>query len=82
MEAVQSAVRREIRRVSEILVAPEDIDRMLRDEVLKRETMEGPPADAACRRVSKRSERSILKSNDKGAEPVAADPGAAPQSAP
>ncbi|MEQ1728805.1 MAG: type I restriction enzyme HsdR N-terminal domain-containing protein [Vicinamibacterales bacterium] len=64
-EAVQSAVRREIRRVSEILVAPEDIDRMLRDEVLKRETMEGPAADAACRRVSKRSERSILKASDR-----------------
>lgn len=76
-EAVQSAVRREIRRVSEILVAPEDIDRMLRDEVLKRETMEGPAADAACRRVSKRSERSILKANDKAAPSV--DPREAPQ---
>lgn len=73
-EAVQSAIRREIRRVSEIIVAPEEVDRMLRDEVLKRETMEGPSAEAACRRVSKRSERSILKASEKATADAQAQP--------
>lgn len=43
------------------MVAPEDVEKMLRDEVIKRETMEGPQADAAVRRVTKRSDRSIIK---------------------
>jgi hypothetical protein len=60
-DAVQSALRREIRRISEVMVAPEDVEKMLRDEVIKRETMEGPQADAAVRRVTKRSDRSIIK---------------------
>lgn len=60
-ESVQSAVRREIRRVSEILVEPEVIDKMLRDEVIKRETIEGEQADAACRRVQRSADKSIRK---------------------
>ena len=68
-DAVQSAIRREIRRVSEILVPTEEVDRMLRDEVLKRETMEGPAAEAAVRVVSKRSDRSIFKATEKPPAP-------------
>lgn len=64
-ESVQSAIRREIRRVSEILVTQEDVEKILREEVLKRETTEGEAAMAACRRVSKSSDRSILKSSER-----------------
>jgi hypothetical protein len=64
-EPVQSAIRREIRRVSEITVEPEVIDRMLREEVIKRETIEGEHADAAVRRVNRSAERSIRRASEK-----------------
>jgi len=64
-EAVQSTIRREVRRVSDLLVDSEIIERMLRDEVLKRETIEGEQAEAAARRVTRSSEKSILKAGDK-----------------
>lgn len=60
-EPVVSAVRRELRRVSEVLVEPEVIERMLRDEVLKRDAIECDEADAACRRVQRKAERSIKR---------------------
>ncbi len=52
-EAVQSAIRREIRRVSDISVGEDVIDKMLREEVIKRETIEGEHADTAMRRVAR-----------------------------
>ena len=61
-EAVQSVMRREIRRVSEILVEPEMIEKMLRDEVLKRDVIEGPEAEAAMKRVQKRADKPIARS--------------------
>lgn len=65
-EPVVSAVRRELRRVSEVLVEPEVIERMLRDEVLKRDAIECDEADAACRRVQRKAERSIKRVLVKG----------------
>jgi hypothetical protein len=68
-EAVQSTLRREIRRVSEILVEPEVIERMLREEVIKRETIEGENAEAAARRVNRSADRPARKPAEKpGAE--------------
>lgn len=64
-ESVQNAIRREIRRVSEILVSQEDVDKILREEVLKRETTEGDEAVAACKRVSRTSERSIIRGSER-----------------
>ncbi len=64
-ESVQSAIRREIRRTTEIAVDESIIDKMLRDEVIKRETIEGPEADAANRRVLKSADRRIVKETDK-----------------
>ncbi len=54
-EPVKTALRREIRRVSEILVEPEVIEHMLREEVLKRDAIEGPEAASATRRVSRKA---------------------------
>ncbi|MEK6674617.1 MAG: type I restriction enzyme HsdR N-terminal domain-containing protein [Planctomycetota bacterium] len=56
-ESVQSAIRREVRRVSDILVDEEVIEKMLREQVLKREAIEGELAESASRRV--------LRCNDK-----------------
>ncbi len=73
-DAVRSAIRREIRRVSEILVDEESIDKMLRDEVIKRETIEGPDAESASRRVQRSSDRRIrTNSRQDGLQPMSAD---------
>lgn len=64
-DSVQSAIRREIRRVSEISVEPEVIDKMLREEVIKRETIEGDKADSAARRVARSADRSSRKESEK-----------------
>lgn len=60
-ESVQTAIRREVRRVSEIAVDQEVVLKMLREEVIKRETIEGPEADAAARRVNRRTEKKVAR---------------------
>ena len=67
-ESVQSTIRREIRRVSEIMVEPETIDRMLRDEVLKRDTIEGEQAEAATKRVLRCSDKPMRKAQEVGSD--------------
>lgn len=64
-EPVRSAIRREIRRVSELLVEPDVIEKMLRDEVIKRETIEGEQADAAVRRFNRNADKPAVKSSEK-----------------
>lgn len=64
-DSVTSAIRREIRRVSKLNVDEEVIDKMLREEVLKRDTIEGPDAEAAARRFAKNSDRGLRKSTEK-----------------
>jgi len=64
-DSVTSAIRREIRRVSELNVDEAVIDKMLREEVLKRDTIEGPDAEAAARRFAKNSDRSLRKATEK-----------------
>lgn len=61
-EAVKTAIRREIRRVSDILVDADVIERMLRDEVIKRDAIEDKQADAAARRVARMSDKSLRRS--------------------
>jgi len=50
---VISAIRRELRRVVDVLVGDDEIVKVLSDDVIKRETMDGPEAEAAVRRVNK-----------------------------
>jgi predicted type IV restriction endonuclease len=64
-DAVKSAIRREVRRVSDLLIEPEVIDRMLREEVIKRETIEGEQADSATRRYNRNAEKNATKSTEK-----------------
>src|SRR5688572_14071273 len=61
-ESVLNAIRRELRRVVEVNVDEQDIANVLRDQVIKRDALEGPEAEEAIRRVQRRSERSIVKS--------------------
>jgi predicted type IV restriction endonuclease len=60
-DSVLNAIRRELRRVVEVNVDEADIAHVLRDQVIKRDVLEGPEAEAATRRVLRRSERSIVK---------------------
>jgi predicted type IV restriction endonuclease len=75
-DAVRTALRREIRRVSEILVDEEVIDKMLREEVIKRETIEGQSAENAYRRVQKSLDRRI-RATEKKSEAASRDNGVA-----
>jgi len=63
-ESVLNAVRRELRRVVEVNVDEADIAKVLRNEVIKRDALEGPDAEQAAKRVARRSERSIVRVKD------------------
>jgi hypothetical protein len=82
-EAVTSTIRRELKRVVDVGVDEDVIIAVLRDEVIKRETLEGPAADQAARRVSKRADRA-LRTATKLTDSVAptADPGSGTDEAP
>lgn len=56
---VVSTIRRELRRIVDVLVADEEILNVLRDEVIKRETVDGPEAEAAVRRVNRIESRNL-----------------------
>lgn len=52
-QSVIATIRRELRRVVDVLVDDSDIERVLRNEVIKRDTLEGPAAEVAGQRVMK-----------------------------
>lgn len=49
-DSVVAAIRRELRRVVDVLVDDEVIVRVLREEVIKRDNLEGPEAESAIKR--------------------------------
>ncbi len=56
-------LRRELRRLSKgIRVEEAELEKVLRDEVLKRDAIEGEKADAARRMVSRSAGRALTKS--------------------
>jgi len=60
-EPIVDAVRRELRRLSpDVRISSEEIARVIKDEVIKREVLEGEKADGARRKVS-----SVLKKFEK-----------------
>jgi hypothetical protein len=58
-ENVVGAIRRELRRVVDVLVGDDEIIKVLRDEVIKRETVDGPEAEVAGRRVNRIGSRGL-----------------------
>ena len=50
--AVINTIRRVLRRVVDVLVDDDEIKKVLRNEVIKRETLDGPEADSAAKRIS------------------------------
>jgi len=61
---VQNAIRREILRVSEIIADQGDVEKILREEVLKRETIQGEAASVARQQIAQRDGRSDLNGID------------------
>jgi hypothetical protein len=72
---VLNALRREIRKVTDILVPVETIAEVLRNEVVKRETLEGDEASSAARMVTRYAKGAK-------AEPIDATPPQPPKPAP
>jgi hypothetical protein len=73
---VVGAIRRELRRVVDVLVRDDEIVKVLRDEVIKRETTDGPEAEAAVRRVNRIASRNSRdKTSPQGRAEVAENAG-------
>jgi hypothetical protein len=66
-DAVLDTVRRELRRLSDVKMEVEDLRAALKQEVIKREVIEGERADAARRRVSKAVGKMLRAKKDKAA---------------
>ena len=60
-DVVLKTIRRELRRVTNIMVDQEEVVKALREQVIKRETLEGDAAQAAARRLNRRGDRSIRR---------------------
>jgi len=67
-DRVLQVVRRELRRISpDVKIETEDIERVIRQDVIKREIIEGDRAEAARKLVSKASKRSLRTAIKDGA---------------
>jgi hypothetical protein len=74
-DSVVAAIRRELRKVVDVLVDDAEICRVLSDEVIKRETQEGPDAEAAARRVNRvEAKARAVRQPQPAREPAAAPP--------
>lgn len=60
-ESVINTIRRELRRVVEVNVDEADILKVLENEVIKRDAMEGPAAVEAGKRIGRREEKPLRK---------------------
>ena len=63
-ETIVGAIRRELRRVVDVLVDEADLVKALQHDVIKRDTLEGPEAEAACRRVNRREGKALRKARE------------------
>jgi hypothetical protein len=72
-DAVVATIRRELRRVVDVLVDDQAIVKVLREEVIKRDNLEGPDAEAAARRCCKAEAKSqkVRQAIDKVGQPAA-----------
>ncbi|MDM8005331.1 MAG: type I restriction enzyme HsdR N-terminal domain-containing protein [Phycisphaerae bacterium] len=76
-DSVLNAIRRELRRVVDVNVSDEEIGTVLANEVIKRDALEGPPAEEAAVRV-KRSARRSLRSEQSKSDSDEAQPADGP----
>lgn len=79
-DSVKAVIRRELRRLVDVLVDESDIVKVLHDEVIKRDVLEGPEAESAARRVNRHEAKSLRASKD-NSEPKSESPKMAAHSA-
>jgi hypothetical protein len=77
-EDVLNVIRREIRKITDILVSTETIAEMLRTEVVKREALEGDDAASAAKLVA-RATRAAKAASPPVSDPTAPPPPAEPK---
>jgi len=58
-DAVLSMIRRELRKIVDVIVDDAEITRVLHNEVIKREVLEGEPAIAAANRVKRAESKAV-----------------------
>jgi len=72
-DSVSDVIRRELRRVSpDAKIDSDEVDAVLRNEVLKRDVLEGDKAELAKKLVAKAAKRTLRSSKDDDADTVAA----------
>lgn len=64
-DSLLNAVRRELKRISEVNVDIEEIRTLLREDVIKRDALEGAAAEAAAKLVNKREDRKLRSQQKK-----------------
>lgn len=69
-DAVVDTIRRELRRLSEVKIEADDLRTALKQEVLKREVIEGDKADSARRKVTKAAGRTLRSRKEKAQDAV------------
>ncbi|HEV8432146.1 MAG TPA: restriction endonuclease subunit R [Thermoanaerobaculia bacterium] len=71
-EPVLDTIRRELRRVSDVKIDIEELRTLLREEVIKREVIEGEKADAAHKKVTKSANKMLrIRKEDEEAATLA-----------
>lgn len=79
-EPVLEAIRRELRRLSDVKLDVEDLRSALRQDVMKRDVIEGDKADAARRRVQKAAGKALRARRDsEGRAPSQEPPSPVPE---
>lgn len=66
---ISAAIRRELRRVVDVLVTDNEISTVLKNEVVKRDTLEGPLAEQALKKIT-RTEGRLLRQDAKASNAV------------
>lgn len=72
-ESVMQVLRRELRRVVDVAVDEADVLRVLRDEVVKRDSLEGPLAEKAAAKVGRKETQALRKRSKKESDLTAED---------
>lgn len=77
-EPVLSCVRREMRRVTGVMVELDALEKVLREEVMKREALDGADADACARKVTATARR-VSAEREEASEEAQAASGTSPR---
>lgn len=81
-DRIHNAIRRELKRVVDVAVDVDEIVDILRDEVVKRDSMDGQPFEDALRLVNKKEDQPMRKSKPHATPRNSTSPSTAPDGIP